>query len=375
MAISVSSSEKCTICHENGASLPYNSRMSYLEIILPFGIPPASLAKQLLQQSQVPSLQKLLSHAKQPQVIQFNEFARLLPHEYWLYTRDSSQHQAPPPDLEQRYNSPALAHQLMEEFGLSPSSNAEESSFWFVLQPVHIHIARDHLVLTDTSRLQIDPEHAQQLFDVARENCQEYGFTLLFGNAQTWFLRADAWKDLKTASIQAAAGHNMDIWMAEGDMARAWRKLQNEIQMAWHDCAVNQAREAQALVAINSVWIHGGSAQNAHIAFERGGKALTSFLQAKIEPVEKKIIVIDELLEPALNNDWGSWLANFNELEEHCFAPLQEALQRQQFKSIDLAVSDAHQLAVFNCKKPSWWQSFSKPSLSRLQNIAETKSE
>jgi hypothetical protein len=43
----------------------------------------------------------------------------------------------------------------------------------------------------------------------------------------------------------------------EAGTARAWRKLQNEIQMLWHISPVNEARQASGLPAINSIWISG----------------------------------------------------------------------------------------------------------------------
>jgi hypothetical protein len=69
--------------------------------------------------------------------------------------------------------------------------------------------------------------------------------TLQYGDASTWFLRADGWTGLKTASADAACGHNVDIWMPDGEHARAWRKLQNEIQMMWFAHTLNDEREAQ----------------------------------------------------------------------------------------------------------------------------------
>ncbi|WMW82464.1 hypothetical protein RF679_09345 [Undibacterium cyanobacteriorum] len=354
--------------------------MSHLEIILPFGIPPASLAKQLLQQVNAPSLQRLLSFAKASTPLRLNEFARLLPHEYFLFERDSisqkqkaleAQNVQRTPDQEQRYTSPRLSISKMLMHGLATPA---ASGYWFTLTPVHIHIARDHLVMTDPRRLQVSEAHARQLFLIAQEICQERGHELIFASPSMWFLRADTWRELQTASLDAAAGHNMDIWMPEGEQARNWRKLQNEIQMAWHNHAANLERENVGLVPINSVWIHGGSDQAHHVSPQTGMASIETFLHQLKNPSSTKpltpIIIIEDLLEPALNSDWGSWLNALQQLEDQCFSPLWQALQNGELDRLNLGVSDHIQFVQFECKKPSWLQTFRKPHFNKLLALA-----
>ena len=345
--------------------------MSHLEIILPFGIPPASLAKQLLQQVNAPSLQRLLTFAKTSTSLRLNEFARLLPHEYFLYERDNVKYGPNEHHPEQRHTSPQVSISKMLRHGLkAPAARG----YWFTLTPVHIHVARDHLVMTDPRRLQISESHARELFNIAQDICQERGHELIFALPSMWFLRADHWRELQTASLDAAAGHNMDIWMPDGEQARNWRKLQNEIQMAWHNHAANQERENAGLVQINSVWIHDGSDQEHPVSPQIGTAAVSTFLlELKNQSNTKQvapIIVIEDLLETALSSDWGSWLNVFERLEDQCFAPLWQALQNKELDHLNLGVSDHIQFAEFECKRPSFWQTFRKPHFDKLLTLA-----
>ncbi|MCC9266218.1 hypothetical protein LOX66_20045, partial [Bacillus velezensis] len=82
--------------------------------------------------------------------------------------------------------SPAAARNAMAAYGLDGADGT-----WFILQPIHLHIARDHLVLTDPQQLQLAEEDARSLFDIVQPLFAETGQTLLYGDAQTWFLRAD----------------------------------------------------------------------------------------------------------------------------------------------------------------------------------------
>lgn len=339
--------------------MPYNGAMSYLEIILPFGIPPASLAKELVKQMKTPSLAMLLGYAQQHPVHAFDEFARLLPHEFWLSRHFSSANSI--------LTSPPLSHSRMQEFGLQ---NLE--GFWFTLSPIHIHIARDHMVMTDPRRLDISDEESRALFESAKDICEELGKTLVFGDAKTWFLRADDWPSLQTASLDAAAGHNMEIWIAKGEHEVAWRKLQNEIQMLWHIHPVNQQRDEQGRNTINSVWLHSGSAELQTLQCELGVKCFADLAKRQnAQKHTKQSVVIENCLEPALNSDWGTWLTQMNQLERDWFAPALQALQTKQIKTLQLVVSDGLCLAQLSCQAPQTWKFWRKPSLEILLKLAQ----
>ncbi len=222
--------------------------MRHFEILLPFALPAPELAADLLRTLNVPALSTLVAKAKTPVSRNFDPFSRSLPHETWLAERLGLANQLVAD------SSPPLAISRMR--ALQPESTA---GFWFLLQPVHIHIARDHLVLTDLRRTTLSEQESRALFDAALPLFRQAGKDLQYGDANTWFVRADDWRQLQTATPDAACGHNIDIWMPKGEGERAWRKLQNEVQMEWHENAVNTARAAQGLPPVNSLWLWGGA--------------------------------------------------------------------------------------------------------------------
>ncbi len=330
--------------------------MSYLEIILPFSIPPTALSKTLLAQMQTPALATLLGHQKSAEQHYFDEFSRQLPHEAFL----GLTMQAVEPE---HSNSPPFAHKYLRDFGLPQSAG-----FWFCLNPVHIHVARDHLVMQDQRRLAISEQEARQLFELAHAICEEDGHSLLWGDAKHWFLRADDWAELHTASLDAASGHNMDIWLASGAQARAWRRLQNEIQMTWHAHPINQAREERGERSINSVWLHSGSAQLPATDF-----LMTELPYHQLAASTCKRIVLPHLSEPALNSDWGNWLAQFQKLEQDWFAPLCLALRDRKMGQIKFIFSDEQSLHIVACRAPQAWRFWRKPNLHALQSRLQTQ--
>ncbi|MFZ6742535.1 hypothetical protein ACO0LC_04895 [Undibacterium sp. JH2W] len=303
-----------------------------------------------------PGLARLIACAGKASLQTIDDFSRALSYEYWLAD------QFPPAD---KANSPAISWNRMQSLALTP-----EAGHWFILQPVHIHIARDHLVLTDQRRLDISAAESRLLFEVAKASCEEMGFQLLFGDAQTWFLRADAWADLQTATVDAASGHNIDIWMPKGEFERPWRKLQNEIQMQWFTHDVNAQREMRGAKVINSVWISGGAQ-----AIDPKLKQYTAqtYQQHDMQSnagAKSQAVLLDKLCEPAISNDWALWLDGMHELETNWFSPLVAGLKGKQPASLKLIFSNAHSLASFDLTPWSLRKFWVKPSLHHLFTIS-----
>jgi hypothetical protein len=341
--------------------------MHHFEILLPFGLPAPEIAPDLLRTLRAPALSTLIAKAKAAALQGFDPFARTLPHEVWLAERLRL------PEGTGSDSSPPVALSRMR--GLQMESN---EGYWFLLQPVHIHIARDHLVLTDTRRTNLSEPESRALFDTAQPLFQQAGKDLLYGNADTWLLRADDWRHLQTATPDAACGHNIDIWMPKGEGERAWRKLQNEVQMEWHEHAVNTERAAQHLPPVNSLWLWGGAQAGPNMPdmpyaytgapFTAGGTAITSDNLPDLLSTAPSahLVRLDDLSEAALAQDWGSWLEAMQALEQTWFAPLLRALQAGQTQKISLILGHHAQLRTFTASRLSLRKFWIKPSLTSL---------
>jgi hypothetical protein len=338
--------------------------MPRLDILLPFALPPAELSSDLRKQLKTPALATLSARSSHSTTEAFDEFARALPHELWLAQQFELQAGAD--------SSPPVAAALMHAYGLSP-----DAGLWFVLHPVHIHIARDHLVLTDPRQLQLDEGDARALFDIARPLFEEYGKPLLYGDAGTWFVRADDWRGLNTATPNAAAGHNVDLWMPRGPGERDWRKLQNEVQMHWFTQPLNEQREAGGLRPVNSLWLWGGAAGDQRAVQRYDASCnLANWMQAlapgsachaaharDLPPQEHVLLNLDQLLAPALAADWGRWIEQLHALEQHWFAPLLDALRAGRLDALSVIATSESRLLRFTASRTSLRKFWRKPSL------------
>ena len=147
---------------------------------------------------------------------------------------------------------------------LNALQNTTAEATWAVMDLVHIHATRDHLVLIDPSIVNMLPEEVIALQSSVQEVLDHYldcPIIPIPPIGASWLIGTEAFTSLKTSSVELAKGRNIDIWMPQDTdqkgIARKWRQMQNEIQMIWHDHPVNVARLARGELPINSVWLHG----------------------------------------------------------------------------------------------------------------------
>lgn len=336
--------------------------MTQISLVLPFALPPADIAPDLVKALQTPALASLLTRSASRTRVPVDLDLRTLPHESWL-ARELGLSST---------GKPAFATAAMRRFGLDPAGGA-----WFIVNPAHIEIARSHLLLHDARALHLSDAHARALFDTAKPYFDEAGKTLLYGDATTWFMRADDWAGLSTASFDAVIGLNMTDFMPIGARAVEYRKLQNEIQMLWFGHPANAEREQRGLAPINGFWPWGASVQVAEPAGRLAATAAPTWLAALSNQPDASfdalassgqdaMLVACEPIAPALASDWSSWLAQMQQLEHNVFMPALNALQSGRVRRLRLVLShrlEATELTVTRMSLRAFWRA---PSLKSL---------
>ena len=138
----------------------------------------------------------------------------------------------------------------------------ESNAVLACIQPVHLHATRDHLVLMHPDHIPLTAAESAALLEEAKPLFQdEFKAEIIAADPCHWFIKPAHFASLATHSVDQAHGRNIDWWLprdtTEVGKARAWRKLQNEVQMLWHISPINEARQANGQPAINSIWISG----------------------------------------------------------------------------------------------------------------------
>lgn len=346
----------------------YNHGMSQITLVLPFALPIPEFAPDLVRalDMKTPALAALLSRTRSHARVPVDDSIRALPHEQWLAhalgLADSGR--------------PAFAAEAMRACGLQP-----EAGTWFIVNPVHIEIARTHLMMGDPASLRLPDADSRALFAAALPYVEEAGHALVYGDAQTWFLRADEWTGLDTATPDAALGMDLTDWMPIGERAGAFRRLQNEVQILWHTHPVNAAREARRQAPVNAFWIWGAAdaarrkspAAPKLASFDAHG-AIALLADTRVSDLADfiakasgdTILYCANAASYAVGADWGGWIAQLQQLEAALFAPILEALKKGRVREVKLVLShrDAHaQFSTTALAQRTFWR---RPTLDRL---------
>lgn len=354
---------------------------NHLHLLIPFALPVAGNAPALLRDLELPALEKLLQRATLLESDAGAAFQRTLPHERWLARRFGLIDALDTPDA-----APLAAHMLLADGGTPGDAS------WACVEPVHIRIARDHLVLIDPATLAIEPEEAARLLADARPLIEEMGIRLEAPNPLRWYLSGAALGRLASAPPLRAAGRSVEIWLPQAEpdadptaptnqdgekSARQgkhkpsrrspfWMKLQNEVQMRWFEHPINEAREARGALPANSIWLHSQGALPAHpaptpyaIVYAGApaprGLALASgatLLEVPValpdglgqagggtaDPAAAALAVLDALALPFVHEDWYAWRQALSDIETQWLQPALAALEQGALRSVTLTL-------------------------------------
>ena len=177
---------------------------------------------------------------------------------------------------------------------------------WALLTPIHLAVGSDQFSAHNPADLQLDAAASQALFAALSELWPTAeGWTSHWLSPTEWLVAHDSLAGLQSASLDRVIARSVDAWMPE---ARGLRTLQNEAQMLLHNHPLNEAREAQGRLPVNSVWISGSGADSGH-------------------PLPAEVLIDDRLRAPLLAGDWAAWAEAWAALDA---GPVMVALARAQ---------------------------------------------
>ncbi len=192
--------------------------------------------------------------------------------------------------------------------GLPATAPGDAEPGWGLLSPSHWQLGSDQVLLVDPATLALDEADSRTLFATLQPLFSDDGWSLHWGAADRWYARHPSLATLPTASLDRVVGRPVDRWMNSHPDARRVRRLQAEAQMLLHGHPVNERREAQGRLPVNSFWLSGTGPTPAAGAATDGVAGLQVDLR---------------LRAPALAADWTAWAEAWAELDA---GPLQQAL-------------------------------------------------
>jgi hypothetical protein len=336
-------------------------------LLVPGALLPAALAPEIARALDAPRLAQRLREARPRFPHRAAERSRGAAH--WSWLAQAFGLPADPP-VTAPYAWRALAEAGAQR--AAPEGEAAEPGWIAHCDPVHVVVARDHLLITELGEDALAPAETSALLALANEAADAARSPQASGEpldlrfavrAGHWFVRSAHPVALESFPVDAVLGRSVQPHLPEGAQARAWRILSNEIQMLWHASDTNGAREQRGARAVNALWIHGGGSWQAlpardwdRLRVDAGSvdaAVLQGWLQAgagQSRPGQGHrggaLAVYRELFSPYAHQAWDAWLARVPAWEERLEQELAEA-QRQGATEFELVLCGAQEARSF----------------------------
>lgn len=318
-------------------------------LVVPDLFLPKEIAADVCADLPLPALEKLLARA-QPEPLSAESL------EAWLCEAFGVDGQA-------------IAPVTLHADGMEPGS-----SYWLRADPVHLRLQRDQLILQPD--VPLSPDEAAQLCAGLNTHFTGDGLRFLAPHPQRWYLRLDAEPGMLTRPLAQVAGRNIHAHLPQGPNALRWHGVFNEIQMLFHEHAVNQAREERGELPVNSVWLWGGGQSVKPLLRPFAGvygdsPLAAAFAQAAGIPSaalpddvrdcageeEGEVLLVWEGLRRAIQcGDLHAWRASLQHFERCCVAPLMETLRAGRIARLTLDVPDSGIARRFVLTRGAAWK-------------------
>lgn len=225
------------------------------------------------------------------------------------------------------------------------------SGYVMRVDPVHLHADQSSLRLFEAHSFTITQEEADALaasFNEYYATQAGQGRRIRTPVPHRWYLELDEAPAITMTPLADVAGMDINRSLPQGGEARSWHTLLNEVQMLFHEHAVNRAREQRGQPAINSLWPWGGgmlpkAGVNTEVGrvVAKNPLAVSLAMIAGIETGDMAesaeqllpqvndgvtLAVLDSLHWPARYNEVEVWVDALRILDEKMIAPLLDAI-------------------------------------------------
>jgi hypothetical protein len=233
---------------------------------------------------------------------------------------------------------------------------------WAWVTPCHWAMGREHATLTEPAALSLSEADSRALMAAMQVYFIEDGIKLHYAAPQRWLAAGELFRGVPTASLDRALGRSVDPWLPASTHTGAsaagkkLRRLQNEMQMLMYTHPINEARSAQRLLPVNSIWFSG-----------------TGDLPAGLKPLSAAPLVHAPrmLADAALRGDWPAYAQGWADVD----ALAQALLQRQDAgERLQLTLCGERRSQTFESAPLSWLSRLTrllppKPLLGYLENL------
>lgn len=274
-----------------------------------------------------------------------------------------------------------IDHARLRRLGEDPAAGPLDARRRYLCcDPVHLHFARDALLLADATDLAIRRDEADSLMAGLNELFADIGH-FEAPAPDRWYVSLPEAPRPRFYPIADVNGRPVQLFLPEGEDVRTWARLSNEIEVWLYHHPVNAAREAAGQRTINGVWLWGSGSGEARpqapapqifadAPFARGLARDAGIQPSPAEPIGSPsgaaLALVNALERPALFQNPTAWQAALEGLDSNCLAPLLGALKSGRVDSLRItAPGDKHSLQL-DIQAKSLWKFWRRP-----QSLAE----
>lgn len=250
-----------------------------MQIVIPGALPETGVAREItpyLEKAAPALVQRFVQSRARVEHINLLETA-CTSFEYWV--------------LQQHGFTPENTQNMSSGLGplWHPSPTSPDQSIWLA-ELVHVSPARDGAGLLTAQQLSITPAQSLALFEAAKPLFDAPDTELIAISHDRWQIQLPPAITPASTSPTLVSNTRVNDWWPQDAASRPLRRLINELQMTWHDHAVNRERETQGLAPVNSLWVFGGARANQLVTPAQNFRTLPA------------------LQDSFSAQDWGRWL-------------------------------------------------------------------
>lgn len=225
--------------------------------------------------------------------------------------------------------------------------------------PCHLHADRDRLRLFH-DELQLTASECATLTAALQPLFDEVPARLSWHASGQWLVLLEQPAEVALCAPGDLEGQSITDALPRGPGARDWIRLWNTVQMRLFDLPLNQQRQANGKLAVNSLWFWGGAPlprQWRRWDAVMGAQALLPDLcrasGSPLLPARSFDVMRGDILIVADTLDWsGDWQARLDTDTRQLFEPAARLLKRGRLRSVTLVVPGwGHHRS-----QASWWR-------------------
>lgn len=265
----------------------------------------------------------------------------------------------------------------------------EQNVFCLCADPVYIQPDLNSAVLLAHEELDLSLDNASELAAAINAHFSDEPWSLEVLSPHHWLMKLEQAPALDTTPLAQIRGQAISHALPQGQDHRYWQRIQNEIQMLLFAHPLNQQREAQEKLPVNSLWLWGEGRlpEKTMVDWQsivgRGAllDALASWSACHRQEISIKdkltidescgnmLLASDEFVLPSQGHDLFAWLQVLEQFEKNWISVLLTLLAAGELDSIVLLAGNATQFSLSRKMLNRWWRR-TKPMKEVLVNSA-----